>query len=172
MVPSYNDILLGGGKFHLQCNKTDNVIPSAVILENSEKQENTKTMVGLIDMNTWIDDLPIVTRLTPWTVSLSYYHWYEYGSAISPQYKADPVDSLTELLPLVWIWVGNQSAAQAWPRGQSHWVTTIRMNMGRQSVRKTRLTPWTVSLSYYHSYEYGLIRREVSWSSWVIKTEQ
>jgi len=31
-------------------------------------------------------------------------HWYEYGLAISPRYKADPADSLTELLPLIWIY--------------------------------------------------------------------
>jgi len=48
-----------------------------------------------------------------------------YGSAISPQYKADPADRLTELLPLIWIYE----------------------YMDRQSVCSTRLTLRTVSLT-------------------------
>jgi len=102
--------------------------------------------------------------------------------SISPQYKADPADSHTELQPLIWIygsaispsvqdwprgqsywiatidmniWIGNQFAVQGWPCRQSHWVTTIDMNIwiGNQSP-STRLTPRTAIRSYNHWYEY------------------
>jgi len=51
------------------------------------------------------------TRLTLRTVSLSYYHLYKYGSAISLQYKADPMSSHHELVPLLWM-EGNQPLEQ------------------------------------------------------------
>jgi len=43
---------------------------------------------------------------------------------------ADPADSITELLPLIWIY-GLAICPQllGWPCGQSHWVTTIDMNI-------------------------------------------
>ena len=98
-------------------------------------------------------------RLTPRTVSLSYYHWYEYMDRQSVR--------STRLTP----WTLSLS--------YYHWYEY----MDQHSVRSTGLTPpQTVSLSYYHWYEYmdrqsvrstGLTPPQtVSWSSYIIKTEQ
>jgi len=55
-------------------------------------------------MNLWISNQSAVYKIDP-AVLLSYYHWYE---------------------SMDWQWV---RSIQGWPRRQSHWVTTIDMNL-------------------------------------------
>jgi len=106
-----------------------------------------------IDINIWIGNQSLGTRLTSQTVSRSYY-WYQYMDRQSVLgHHADPADSLTELL-LISIYGSVISPwAPGWPRRQSHRVTIdINIWISNRS-SGTMLTPQTVSLSYYW-YQY------------------
>ena len=96
------------------------------------------------------------TRLTPWTVSLSYYQWYK---SMDQQSVRD-----TRLTPWTvslsyYQWYKSMDRQSVCDMTLTLWTVSLSYYHGyeymdRQSVRDTKLTPWTVSLSYCHWYKY------------------